>query len=143
MHKFSALLPRAFRQLPENDELKEKLALSLWKQAVGEPLAQRTKPFRLFRSTLIVCVPSPMWKRELHHLQDEILKSLHQVMGQRIVLALEFRVDPHFDPETAPAQPERVSALRESIALPLDSIPDTELRNSFAAAASSYFNRPK
>src|SRR5438876_7892518 len=109
MLKFSALLPRAFRQLPDNDELREKLVLSLWKQAVGEPLARRTKPFRLFKSTLIVSVPSAMWKRELHHLKEEILESLHQVLGQRIVLALELRVDPQFDPERTPAQPERDS----------------------------------
>ena len=143
MHRFSALLPRVLIPLPDNDELKENLVLSLWKQAVGEPLAQRTKPFRLFKSTLIVSVPSLMWKRELHHLQAEILKSLHQAMGQRIVFALEFRVDPQFDVAITPAQPQRVSALKESVALPLESIQDTELRQSFAAAASSYFNRPK
>ena len=143
MHKFSVLLPGILRQLPDNHELKEELVLSLWKQAVGEPLAQRTKPFRLFKSTLIVSVPSAMWKRELHHLQEEILKSLHQAMGQRIVFALEFRVDPHFDLQTTPAQPQKVSALKESVTLPLESIEDTELRQSFAAAASSYFNRPK
>ncbi|PYV44132.1 MAG: hypothetical protein DMG06_07765 [Acidobacteria bacterium] len=143
MLKFSALLPRAFRQLPDNDELREKLVLSLWKQAVGEPLAQRTKPFRLFKSTLIVSVPSLMWKRELHHLEAEILKSLHQATGRRIVFALEFRVDPQFDAETPPAQPQGVSTLREPVALPLETIQDTELRQSLAAAVSSYLNRLK
>src|SRR5215467_11937892 len=97
MTELSVLLPKALRQLAPTNELMEKLIISVWERAVGETLAQRTRPFRLHQSTLIVSVPSLMWKRELHHLQDEIIEALRKTLGQRIVQSLEFRVDVEFD----------------------------------------------
>jgi Dna[CI] antecedent, DciA len=143
MNDISALLPRALRQLPLSDELTESWVFAAWRQAVGELLGQRTKPFRLFKSTLIVSVPSLTWKRQLHDLQDEVLKRLHNSMGQKIVWALEFRVDPDFDQAVAPTYETPSSRHMDPIALPLDTIDDPELRVTLAAAASNYFNRPK
>ena len=142
MTELSLLLPNALRQLPPSDELAEKLVISVWERAVGETLAQRTRPFRLYQSTLIVSVPSLVWKRELHHLQEEILQGLRKAIGRRIVYALEFRVDDEFDSRKA-SPPARSAEIPKSVDLSLDCIEDAELRRSFAAAASSYLNRPR
>jgi predicted nucleic acid-binding Zn ribbon protein len=142
MTELSLLLPNALRQLPPSDELAEKLVISVWERAVGETLAQRTRPFRLYQSTLIVSVPSIMWKRELHHLQEEILEGLRKAIGRRIVYALEFRVDNEFDSRGA-SPPARSAEIPKSVDLSLDCIEDAELRRSFVAAASSYLNRPR
>jgi hypothetical protein len=143
MNDISALLPRAFRQLPLSDELTESWVFAAWIQAVGELLGQRTKPFRLFKSTLIVTVPSLTWKRQLHDLQDDILNRLHVSIGQKIVWALEFRVDPDFDEAVAPTHDTPASRPMDPIPLPLETIEDPELRHTLAAAASNYFNRPR
>jgi len=141
MTELSLLLPKALRQLPPTDELAEKLVVSMWPRAVGETLAQRTRAFRLYKSTLIVSVPSLMWKRELHHLQQEIIERLRQVAGQKIVHALEFRVDAGFDsgPTVTPAA--NFADTHGCVSLPLECIEDEELRRGIAAAASSYLNR--
>jgi Dna[CI] antecedent DciA-like protein len=141
MNDISALLPRAFRQLPLSDELTESWVFAAWRQAVGELLGQRTKPFRLFNSTLIVSVPSLTWKRQLHDLQDDILKKLHVSMGQKIVWSLEFRVDPDFDEAVVPTHDTPACKHVDPIPLPLETIEDPELRDTLAAAASHYFNR--
>jgi hypothetical protein len=143
MTELSLLLPKALRQLPPTDELAEKLVISAWPRAVGAPLAQKTKPFRLHKSTLIVSVPSLMWKRELHHLQEEIIERIRQAVGQRVVHALEFRVDVEFDPATVAAPAKGLADLHEPVFLPLDCIEDEELRRTFAAAVSSYLNRAR
>jgi len=142
MTELSLLLPNALRQLPPSDELAEKLVISVWERAVGETLAQRTRPFRLHQSTLIVSVPSLMWKRELHHLQEEMLEGLRKAIGHRIVYALEFRVDDDFDSRGA-SPPACSAEIPKPVDLSLDCIEDAELRRSFAAAASSYLNRPR
>lgn len=143
MTELSLLLPKALRQLPATHELAEKVVISVWPRAVGETLAQKTKPFRLYKSTLIVSVPSLMWKRELHHLQEEIIEKLRQAAGQKIVQALEFRVDVNFDSATvAPPAADRAD-IREPVLLPLDCIEDEDLRRALAAAASSYLNRAR
>jgi predicted nucleic acid-binding Zn ribbon protein len=141
MIELSLLLPKALRQLPLSDELLENWVFSVWRQAVGEPLHQKTKPFRVYKSTLIVSVPSTTWKRQLHSLQGEILQKIHQVMGQKTIRALEFRVNSDLGCDTSPTLATDVPESREPIKLPLESIQDTELRRSFAAAASSYLNR--
>jgi hypothetical protein len=143
MNDISALLPRAFRQLPLSDELTESWVFAAWRQVVGELLGQRTKPFRLFRSTLIVSVPSLTWKRQLHYLQDDIINRLHVSIGKKIVWGLEFRVDPDFDQAVAPTHDTPAASHLDPISLPLETIEDPELRHTLAAAASNYFNRPK
>ena len=143
MTELSLLLPKALRQLPPTHELAEKLVISVWERVVGETLAQRTKPFRLYKSTLVVSVPSLTWKRELHDLQEEILGRLRKAVGQKIVHALEFRVDVEFDSQAEAAPPTCPADPREPVSLSLDCIEDVELRRGFAAAASSYLNRPR
>jgi predicted nucleic acid-binding Zn ribbon protein len=143
MTELSLLLPKALRQLPPTDELAEKLVISVWQRAVGETLAQKTKPFRLYKSILIVAVPSLMWKRELHHLQEEIIEKLRQAVGQKIVQALEFRVDIEFDSATVALPAADGADISEPVFLPADCIKDEELRRAFAATASSYLNRTR
>ncbi len=145
MKELSALLPKALRNLPRSRESTQSLVFSFWIQAVQGPLAQRTRPFRLYKSTLVVSVPSEMWKRELHAMRQEILGKLRQVMGENTVLALEFRVDPNFDQESPQPDKKQASASvsSEPIALPLDNIRDPELSRIVSAAASSYFKRPE
>jgi hypothetical protein len=84
-----------------------------------------------------------MWKRELHHLQEEILERLRKAIGQKIVHALEFRVDLQFDSQTEAAATTYPADRGEPVSLSLDCIEDVELRRGFAAAASSYLRRPR
>ncbi len=142
MIELSRLFARTLNQLPPNQELRERWAFAAWKQAVGETLGKRTRPFRLYKAILIVAVPSPVWKRELGQLEKEVLGKLQRVMGQGIVQALEFRVDPDFDRDSALPIESKVSSNPEAVELPLEMIQDPELSRAMAAAASSYLNRP-
>ena len=141
MDQLGTLLRQAVHLFPKRHELRESLALAFWEQAVGESLAKRTKPLRLYRSTLVVIASSKLWKRELHLLRTEIVKKLNEYAGFRLIQDVEFRVDPNFN--IPPAATDQVSpeTKTEPLDLPTESIPDQTLRNSFVAAASSYLNR--
>ena len=84
MNSVSSLLPAVLRQMHLSQDLTEELVLSLWKSAVGDVLARNAKPSRLHQSTLIISVPSPTWKQQLHALRFEILKKLEQVLGKAV-----------------------------------------------------------
>ena len=143
MNAISVLLSRALGQIPPSDELVENVVIAAWKPAVGDALWKRTRPFRLFKSSLIVSVPSATWRRELHRLQKEILEKLNATLGKRIVMTLEFRVDPYFDRDQQLPVPWKPILPEEAVDLPLEKIQDPELARALAAAASKYFNRPK
>ena len=144
MNELSALLPNLLRQIPSSNEMVENIVFAVWERVVGEPIARRTKPFKLYKSTLIVSVPSQPWKNELADLQEEILQKLYKTLGRRVVYALEFRVDEKLESKPSsqplPSQP-KTQAVEESP--PLGTVADPELNRSLAAAALSYFNRPK
>jgi len=142
MIELSVLLSKALRQIPPSEELLEKVVLAAWKPAVGDAVWQRTRPFRLFKSTLIVCVPSTLWQKELWHLRNEILERLNSVLGQSMVTVLEFRVDPEFDKDRKPVLPKEALPGKEAVELPLEKIEDPGLAQALAAAVTRYFNRP-
>jgi len=143
MIELSVLLSKALRQIPPSEELLEKVVLAAWKPAVGEALWKKTRPFRLFNSTLIVSVPTLTWRRELWQLRQEILDKLNSVLGQRVISALEFRVDPEFDKDRMkPVPSQDPSSGQDIVELPLEKIKDAELARALAVAATKYFNRP-
>jgi|GEM_PF-1821195 predicted nucleic acid-binding Zn ribbon protein len=139
MNSVSSLLPAVLRQMHLSQDLTEELVLSLWKSAVGDVLARNAKPSRLHQSTLIISVPSPTWKQQLHALRFEILKKLEQVLGKEHVLALEFRVDPYMEAVPASSTERVRPEISQPAPFELATSEDSELVRSLAAAAASYF----
>jgi predicted nucleic acid-binding Zn ribbon protein len=82
----------------------EDLARSAWAHAVGKRLAERTRPLRMVRSTLIVEVEDALWQRNLHQLRHQILPQLRKALGDGVVEDLEFRIGvPRRPPQMAAA----------------------------------------
>ncbi|MEW5975047.1 MAG: DUF721 domain-containing protein [Acidobacteriota bacterium] len=142
MKDLTRLLPALFQPWLHQTELRENLITSFWKQIMGEALAQKVRPVRLHQSTLIVAVPSHLWKREVLKLRGEIRNRVNGAIGQALIRGVEVRVQQEPD-RPRPAQATSAQTVRQEIALPLDSIQDADLSRQLAAAASSYFNRPK
>jgi len=135
------LLPGFLRQLHFSEELTGELVVALWKNVVGETLAQNARPLRMRESTLVLTVSSEAWKKELFSLRFEILKRLERLVGPSRVSCLELRVDPWMNAVRVPVGEPPGQLAEEPVELPLDSILDPELSRSLAAAASSYFGR--
>jgi hypothetical protein len=142
VNDLSSLLPGFLRQLHFSEELTGELVSELWKNVVGETLAQNARPLRMRGSTLVLTISSEAWKKELFSLRFEILKRLERLLGPSKVSGLELRVDPWMTAVSAPvAEPQPSQPAEEPTALELDSISDPELSRSLAAAASSYLGR--
>ena len=142
MNDLSSLLPGFLRQLHFSEELTGELVTELWKNVVGETLAQNVRPLRMRGSTLVLTISSEAWKKELFSLRFEILKRLERLLGTSIVSGLELRVDPWMTAVSTPvAEPPPGQPAEEPTGLELDSISDPQLSRSLAAAAASYFGR--
>jgi len=142
VYELSSLLPGFIRQLHLSEDVTGELVIALWKNVVGETLAQNARPLRMRESTLVLTVASEAWKRELFSLRFEILNRIEKLLGSSKVSRLEFRVDPWMNVTTSSsAKPLPSKFVEERATLQLDSIADRELSHSLAAAASSYFGR--
>ena len=139
MNELSSLLPGFLQQLHFGEDLTGELVIALWKNVVGETLAQNARPLRMRESTLVLTVSSEAWKKELFSLRFEILRRLEKLFGPSRVSRLELRVDAWMTTVSASGgEPLPSPPAQEPTGLQLDSISDPELRRSLAAAASSY-----
>lgn len=74
------------------DVTPDELARSAWPVAVGKKIAARTTVAGMVRSTLVVEVEDPLWKRNLFLLRGQILSAVQRALGPGIVEDIRFRV---------------------------------------------------
>jgi hypothetical protein len=88
MIDLTRLLPRLLRA---NPELAVKLA---WARAAGTGLARQAVPFRLDGGRFIVSVADAIWQKQLQSMSAELIFRLNNLLGQRTVDELVFRISP-------------------------------------------------
>lgn len=109
----------------------ERIACAAWSRAVGKKIAQRTRPLKLVRNTLVVEVEDELWRKNLWSLRFQILRNLEKALGPEIVEGLELRIMP---PRLGP---RRETETGFSLDIPLDeadAIADPGLRRIYKAA---------
>ena len=138
------LLPKLLRANGGNPELAAKL---VWARAAGAGLRRHAIPFRLDGKTLIVSVADAIWKKQLQQMSVELIFRMNNLLGQSMVDALVFRVDPAAVAEaqatSRPRRPEKVkgAAIPTELLFAAGSIADEELRARFMRAAENCIER--
>jgi len=142
MIDLTRILPRLLRA---NPELAVKLA---WARAAGTGLSRQAVPFRLDGGRFIVSVADAIWQKQLQSMSAELIFRLNNLLGQRTVDELVFRIypsavseaqaraeapSPKVAPAPAPAPTELLFAA--------GSIADQELRARFIRAAENCIAR--
>ncbi|HYM11678.1 MAG TPA: DUF721 domain-containing protein [Bryobacterales bacterium] len=127
MQSAAELLPQVYRKLSRQAADEEALLLALWPVVVGEKVAARTHPVRLFGATLIVETAAQDWRRQLARMTGEIVTRLNAAAGKPVLKDIEFRVAVR----SAPLPPCRAAS---STGLPqdeADAIADPHLRRLY------------
>lgn len=127
MQSAAALLPQVYRKLSRQAADEEALLLALWPVVVGEKVAARARPVRLFGATLIVETTAQDWRRQLARMSGEIVTRLNAAAAREVVKDVEFRVAVR----SAPLPPRRAAS---STGLPQDeagAIADPYLRRLY------------
>jgi Dna[CI] antecedent, DciA len=140
MIDLTRLLPKLLRA---NPELAVKLA---WARAAGTGLRYQAVPLRLEGGTFIVSVADAIWQKQLQSMSAELIFRLNNLLAQRIVDELVFRINP---PAVSHAQAGAEQSLPEVAPAPAPtellfaagSIADQELRARFIRAAENCIAR--
>jgi predicted nucleic acid-binding Zn ribbon protein len=88
-------LPAVLRASGNAPEVAEAAAIAAWTHAAGEGLRDHAVPLGLQDRTLKIAVADPIWQKQLHSMRGQMLYRVNSLLGQPIVGALEFIIDPN------------------------------------------------
>lgn len=142
MIDLSRLLPKLLRANGGNPELAVKIA---WSRAAGQGLRGHAVPVRLNAGTLIVAVADAIWQKQLQHMSAELLYRINKLLGQKVVDALAFQIDPKSVSTAQPGPADDRKAdpapVPDELLFAAGSINDRDLRERFVRAAGNCISR--
>jgi hypothetical protein len=139
MNQLIKSLPNILRAAGDAPEVAEAAAIAAWKHAAGDGLKGRAVPVKLENRTLTVSVADVIWQKQLNAMRGQLLFRVNTILGQPIVSAIEFVVDPELAAAQAEQQKPDEEPLDNEVPLELwsaaNAIHDKELRKSFLKTA--------
>jgi hypothetical protein len=87
-------LPGVLRASGNAPEVAEAAAIAAWKHIAGEGLRDRAVALTLEDRTLRVAVADMIWQKQLHSMRGQMLFRMNSLLGQPIVGAIDFVIDP-------------------------------------------------
>src|SRR5215213_4451915 len=138
MNQLIKSLPQVLRAAGDSAEVAEAAALAAWKHAAGDGLKEHAVPLKLEDRRLTVAVADPIWQKQLTSMRGQLLFRVNTILGQPLVSALDFVIDPKLAKRAEQTQ-QAEEALDNEVPLELwsaaNAIHDKELRKSFLKTA--------
>ena len=127
------------------EEVAQAAAIAAWKHAAGDGLKGHAVPMKLENRTLTVAVADAIWQKQLHAMRGQMLFRVNSILGQPIVSAIEFIVDPKIAKARAESSKHAEQPLDNEVPLEIwsaaNAIHDKELRKSFLKTAIAALKR--
>jgi hypothetical protein len=95
MEGFIKSLPAVVRASGNAPEVIEAAAIAAWKHAAGDGLKEHAVPLGLQDRTLKIAVADVVWQKQLHAMRGSMLYRVNSLLGQALVGAIEFIIDPN------------------------------------------------
>jgi hypothetical protein len=145
MNQLIKSLPTILRAAGDSEEVAEAAAIAAWKHAAGDGLKGHAVPVKLENRTLTVSVADAIWQKQLNSMRGQLLFRVNTLLGQPIVGAIEFLIDPKLAKAQAEQEKPGYEQLDNEVPLELwsaaNAIHDKELRKSFLKTASLSLKR--
>ncbi|HVI72896.1 MAG TPA: DciA family protein [Pyrinomonadaceae bacterium] len=145
MNQLIKSLPTILRAAGDSEEVAEAAAIAAWKHAAGDGLKGHAVPVKLENRTLTVSVADVIWQKQLHSMRGQLMFRVNTILGQPLVSAIEFVVDPKLALAQAEQQKRKEEPLDNEVPLELwsaaNAIHDKELRKSFLKTATLSLKR--
>jgi hypothetical protein len=139
MNQLIKSLPQVLRASGNAAEVAEAAAIAAWKHAAGDGLKEHAVASKLENRTLIVAVADPIWQKQLTSMRGQMLFRINSILGQPLVGALVFVIDPKLVKPHVEQTDEQEELLDNEVPLELwsaaNAIHDKELRKSFLKTA--------
>ena len=145
MNQLIKSLPSVLRAAGDSAEVAEAAAIAAWKHAAGDGLKEHAVPLKLEQRTLRVAVVDIIWQKQLHSMRGQLLFRVNSILGQPVVGAIEFEIDPKLFKARTEQPPDPEQLLDNEVPLELwsaaNAIHDKELRKSFLKTAMAALRR--
>jgi len=145
MNQLIKSLPSVLRAAGNAEEVAQAAAIAAWKHAAGDGLKGHAVPMKLENRTLTVAVADAIWQKQLHAMRGQMLFRVNSILGQPIVSAIEFIVDPKIAKARAESSKHAEQPLDNEVPLEIwsaaNAIHDKELRKSFLKTAIAALKR--
>jgi hypothetical protein len=145
MNQLIKSLPGVLRAAGDSAEVAEAAAIAAWKHAAGDGLKEHAVPVKLDNRTLRVAVVDAIWQKQLHSMRGQLLFRVNSLLGQPVVSAIEFEIDPKLFKSRASQSKPPEESLDNEVPLELwsaaNAIHDKELRKSFLKTAMTALRR--
>jgi hypothetical protein len=139
MNQLIKSLPQVLRAAGDSAEVAEAAAIAAWKHAAGDGLKEHAVALRLENRTLTVAVADPIWQKQLHSMRGQMLFRINTILGQPLVGALDFLIDPKLVKPRVEQAKQHDEVLENEVPLELwsaaNAIHDKELRKNFLKTA--------
>ena len=139
MNQLIKSLPTILRAAGDSEEVAQAAAIAAWKHAAGDGLKGRALPGKLENRTLTVAVADAIWQKQLHSMRGQLLFRVNTLLGQPLVSAIDFVIDPKLARAQAEQEKPKEELLDNEVPLELwsaaNAIHDKELRKSFLKTA--------
>ena len=147
MNQLIKSLPNVLRAAGDSAEVAEAAAIAAWKFAAGEGLKGRAVPVKLQERTLTVAVADAIWQKQLHFMRGQLLFRVNSILGQPVVGAIEFVIDPKLGKALVDEEKPKEEPLDNEVPLELwsaaSTIHDKELRRKFLKTAALSLKRKR
>jgi hypothetical protein len=147
MNQLIKSLPNVLRAAGDSAEVAQAAAIAAWKFAAGEGLKDRAVPVKLEERTLTVAVADAIWQKQLHSMRGQLLFRVNSILGQSVVGAIEFVIDPKLGKASVDEQKPKEEPLDNEVPLELwsaaNAIHDKELRRKFLKTAELSLRRKR
>ena len=145
MNQLIKSLPNILRAAGDSEEVAEAAAIAAWKHAAGDGLKGRAVAVKLENRTLTVSVADAIWQKQLNAMRGQLLFRVNTILGQPIVSAIEFVIDPALAASQTEQQKPKEEPLDNEVPLELwsaaNAIQDKELRKNFLKTATLSLKR--
>ena len=139
MNQLIKSLPQVLRAAGDSAEVAEAAALAAWKHAAGDGLKEHAVALKLDNRVLTIAVADPIWQKQLTSMRGQLLFRVNSTLGQSLVSALDFVIDPKLVKPRVEETEQAEEPLDNEVPLELwsaaNAIHDKELRKSFLKTA--------
>ena len=139
MNQLIKSLPQVLRAAGKSAEVAEAAAVAAWKHAAGDGLKEHAIALRLENRTLTIAVADRIWQKQLTSMRGQLLFRINSILGQPLVSALDFVIDPKLVKLRVEHPEQQDEPLDNEVPLELwsaaNAIHDKELRRSFLKTA--------
>ncbi|MEX0679934.1 MAG: DUF721 domain-containing protein [Balneolales bacterium] len=79
------LMDEFIEEYPHRVALKRGMILSLWPETVGAAICEQVRDLKIYGSRLVVHVPDPAWRHEIHMQRHKIIRQLNSAVKEEII----------------------------------------------------------